>query len=1168
MYTVSNKFRQQEYSGEALFNAKLYINDILVPNDLIASINLSEPIIDTSVDYFYLGSFISNKLTIKFKNMNELDEEIVSNIKSGQEVYLEITQNLPQENLLDDSSFKNINVPSNSGFIIQGLNYTISAGTYRFGLFVNNELVSTNNVYAISFRNGSNIVVEKAHPNEDFTITNEQASLINNIQIYVNNTFVSTYSGQTITGAMITTAPISNYKEYNPTSETVPIGYFLIDNLSEDYFSKCEITCMDYAIKLKTPIDYSPCFEPSPIVSTDKILNNDTYAGQYSKSCKLTDNKIFIAHSGSNNRLNFCIATINGNNINVSDDVTLTGSGTTWLYECLDVARLTNTKVFVACGEADGVLKGIICTIDGDNITLGNLTTLSNNDYSAGSTNFNPSIAVLSEDKVFILHRSGGNNSSTNKYLNGMICLISDTNITVQKDENIKTYELAYKYASAIRLKNTTGNEVFIIYNKGDYLFASTYLIAENDYSFVLMNDLQLSSTQDSYEYAKSVLIDTNKVFVAYNDGGKVGSVVCTINNNYEITTGANKRLTNQNSTYYDLSVTNFNTNKVFIAYSSDYSNKYSRGMECYINGTNVTVENSVELSNNKNSCIRQQVVNVEDGKVIIIHNNGSTSSQPAIQYLNAVMYYLGNPKASTNTILNYICNQSGITIDTDLSTLPNPNIEVGTYDSTVSGKQWISYIAETKGCNVKIARNGHLILIPFKKTTPDVTINALESAKFELGEKYEISRVIFTDALRNYTYGTNTYNTLYIRQDNPFIADTNVVQNIYNAVNGMVVYSLKTENYGDISLDCWDLIQYTLGTDENDNVIAYNTYNNCDLTYEMNISSKVETKIPTKQQEITTNVLGDDKARIRKISTDLDYVNGEISMIAQDIDELDDTTADLTTKYSQTAHSISLTATDNQTTAGLTIKLKNADGTEIDSKSANIEMSGKVSFTDLSTSNPSTTIINGDNITTGLIKSSNYVANTSGTSLNLTNGVIDTKNFKVDNQGNMTCTNANVSGQVTATSGNIAGWTIDSQKGLYNGTGNSQAGIGINGISWAFWAGSEDSATAPFHVGHSGGVYASSGVIAGWTLNNDGLSNANGFYINNYSLSFQGSTYNVGVSNIYTMSDIIVCRAILLGSLPMPDVNTPEFNHYDINKDGVIDASDLLAIRFILNQR
>jgi len=76
--------------------------------------------------------------------------------------------------------------------------------------------------------------------------------------------------------------------------------------------------------------------------------------------------------------------------------------------------------------------------------------------------------------------------------------------------------------------------------------------------------------------------------------------------------------------------------------------------------------------------------------------------------------------------------------------------------------------------------------------------------------------------------------------------------------------------------------------------------------------------------------------------------------------------------------------------------------------------MNNYAKFTDLSTGGSST--INGDNITTGTIKSENYVADTSGTKIKLLDGSIDTKNFKV-----------NSSGEITSTGGTIGGFNISS---------------------------------------------------------------------------------------------------------------------------------------------
>lgn len=61
--------------------------------------------------------------------------------------------------------------------------------------------------------------------------------------------------------------------------------------------------------------------------------------------------------------------------------------------------------------------------------------------------------------------------------------------------------------------------------------------------------------------------------------------------------------------------------------------------------------------------------------------------------------------------------------------------------------------------------------------------------------------------------------------------------------------------------------------------------------------------------------------------------------------------------------------------------------------------------FTDLADPTSSTTIA-GEHITTGNIKSNNYIQDVSGTKINLEDGTIDTKNFKVDENGNISLYN------------------------------------------------------------------------------------------------------------------------------------------------------------------
>lgn len=107
--------------------------------------------------------------------------------------------------------------------------------------------------------------------------------------------------------------------------------------------------------------------------------------------------------------------------------------------------------------------------------------------------------------------------------------------------------------------------------------------------------------------------------------------------------------------------------------------------------------------------------------------------------------------------------------------------------------------------------------------------------------------------------------------------------------------------------------------------------------------------------------------------------------------------------------------------------------------------------------------------------------------------GLSVSNKFKVDSAGNLTATSANITGTITATSGSFTG-TIHATSGEFNGqitagsgtigrwqitstalktnSGSNSAGMGAES-TYAFWAGNETPASAPFRVGYDGTLTA-----------------------------------------------------------------------------------------------
>lgn len=121
---------------------------------------------------------------------------------------------------------------------------------------------------------------------------------------------------------------------------------------------------------------------------------------------------------------------------------------------------------------------------------------------------------------------------------------------------------------------------------------------------------------------------------------------------------------------------------------------------------------------------------------------------------------------------------------------------------------------------------------------------------------------------------------------------------------------------------------------------------------------------------------------------------------------------------------------------------------------------------------------ITADKIATDAIKSRNYISSggTQGSFLNLSNGSFQSPNLSWDSNGNLIAKNANLSGQITATKGSIGKYEITDQW-LTTGSGSTCTGIGGN---QAFWAGGEDSNSAPFRVGYDGKLTSSNADISG----------------------------------------------------------------------------------------
>ena len=188
------------------------------------------------------------------------------------------------------------------------------------------------------------------------------------------------------------------------------------------------------------------------------------------------------------------------------------------------------------------------------------------------------------------------------------------------------------------------------------------------------------------------------------------------------------------------------------------------------------------------------------------------------------------------------------------------------------------------------------------------------------------------------------------------------------------------------------------------------------------------------------------------------------------------------------------------------------------------INFTNTVVFSDLSTSQPTTTIINGDNITTGTIQSANYTESSgttsAGTKIILSSGEIQSKEFSIDSSGDAT-----FSGNLSAATGTFSGSISANQISGGTMSANLISGGTINGNNISVTnLNAANISTGTITAGRFGnntidigtqGVIGSAGAIAGSTGTITQTTNSTGV-LNQYFGGHDGLVKFYGSGNFF----------------------------------------------------
>lgn len=273
--------------------------------------------------------------------------------------------------------------------------------------------------------------------------------------------------------------------------------------------------------------------------------------------------------------------------------------------------------------------------------------------------------------------------------------------------------------------------------------------------------------------------------------------------------------------------------------------------------------------------------------------SNGVTNYKLKDKSVEFDFNYNAEPLISTNggsatklQILLDICDKAGITY-VGSQTFNGYDDEVGIYDSTISARVYVSYLAEQCGCIATMTRSGELTFIDITNaTTRTIDFNLLES--FKNGEFYKISKVEYESGIIKFPTGNNEYNALYLNGANPYITDQDQVDAIYTNFNGFELNSLSiSKMIGNPTIDPWDLITFTF---EN---VTYTTLAQHNLLFYGTLSMNFDTKINIQARESNVTINSQETYK-KTIKTEINNIEGSLDIASSKVNDLSDNYASL----------------------------------------------------------------------------------------------------------------------------------------------------------------------------------------------------------------------------------------------------------------------------------
>lgn len=248
---------------------------------------------------------------------------------------------------------------------------------------------------------------------------------------------------------------------------------------------------------------------------------------------------------------------------------------------------------------------------------------------------------------------------------------------------------------------------------------------------------------------------------------------------------------------------------------------------------------------------------------------------------------------ATLRQVANDICSKAGLTLST--AAFDYDSMSINFYDNTITGREYIGYIAELNGGYARVNGAGVVEFVRFSKTAKG-SINTEMCDSFKLGEGHKITRVVYDNGVVKAEAGNETGDTVYINPNNVFVNGTEseiraMLSSILARINGLEYYSVEIGKCPQPEATAGDIVNVLF------NGVNYPVINKIDQYYNLGWRGGLKSSVKSSKQA-ETKVINSTENKIRNIRTIVDRTNGRLEIIASETTELEGNISELNNHF------------------------------------------------------------------------------------------------------------------------------------------------------------------------------------------------------------------------------------------------------------------------------